>query len=203
MVLEWGPLSLVSTTEELLGRNSSGCGLESWDYSRGDALPWPCDTLYRQKLELSSPTSSCHLVSTVRLRTRATEFYIYICIYIYIYYIYFYIYIYFIYIYIFIICLFEAPFRNSVLPVFADKQRCWCGSTGVYIHVAFCCVAGPLPGPRPTHYADLDRDGHLVRGSFRGYHRGRGRIMHGKAISAERVMCFMDGGEVTRNPRHP
>jgi hypothetical protein len=27
--LEWGPLGLVSTTEELLGRNSSGSGLES------------------------------------------------------------------------------------------------------------------------------------------------------------------------------
>jgi hypothetical protein len=27
--LEWGPLSLVSTVEELLGRNSSGSGLET------------------------------------------------------------------------------------------------------------------------------------------------------------------------------
>jgi hypothetical protein len=32
--LERGPLSLVSTTEELLGRNSSGCGLESREYGR-------------------------------------------------------------------------------------------------------------------------------------------------------------------------
>jgi hypothetical protein len=30
--LERGPLSLVSTTEELLGRNSSGSGLESREY---------------------------------------------------------------------------------------------------------------------------------------------------------------------------
>jgi hypothetical protein len=29
-----GPLSLVSTTEELRGRNSSGSGLENWDYGR-------------------------------------------------------------------------------------------------------------------------------------------------------------------------
>jgi hypothetical protein len=29
VVLEWGPLSLVSTIEELLGRNSSGFGLEN------------------------------------------------------------------------------------------------------------------------------------------------------------------------------
>jgi hypothetical protein len=32
--LERGPLSLVSTTEELLGRKSSGSGLEIRDYSR-------------------------------------------------------------------------------------------------------------------------------------------------------------------------
>jgi hypothetical protein len=34
--LERGPLSLVSTTEELLGRNSSGSGLENRDYVRRD-----------------------------------------------------------------------------------------------------------------------------------------------------------------------
>jgi hypothetical protein len=34
--LEWGPLSLVSTTEELLGRKSSGYGLESREYGRRD-----------------------------------------------------------------------------------------------------------------------------------------------------------------------
>jgi hypothetical protein len=32
--LERGPLSLVSTIEELLGRNSSGPGLESREYGR-------------------------------------------------------------------------------------------------------------------------------------------------------------------------
>jgi hypothetical protein len=36
--LERGPLSLVSTIEELLGRNSSGCGLENREYGRGDPL---------------------------------------------------------------------------------------------------------------------------------------------------------------------
>jgi hypothetical protein len=36
--LERGPLSLVSTTEELLGRNSSGSGLENREYGRGDPL---------------------------------------------------------------------------------------------------------------------------------------------------------------------
>jgi hypothetical protein len=34
--LERGPLSLVSTTEELLGRNSSCFGLENHKYGRGD-----------------------------------------------------------------------------------------------------------------------------------------------------------------------
>jgi hypothetical protein len=37
MGLEWGPLSLVSTTEELLGRNSSGSGLEIREYGRRDS----------------------------------------------------------------------------------------------------------------------------------------------------------------------
>jgi hypothetical protein len=34
--LERGPLSLLSTTEELLGRKSSGSGLESREYGRRD-----------------------------------------------------------------------------------------------------------------------------------------------------------------------
>jgi hypothetical protein len=36
--LERGPLSLVSTIEELLGRKSSGYDLESREYGRGDPL---------------------------------------------------------------------------------------------------------------------------------------------------------------------
>jgi hypothetical protein len=35
--LERSPLSLVSTTEELLGSNSSGSGLESREYGRRDS----------------------------------------------------------------------------------------------------------------------------------------------------------------------
>jgi hypothetical protein len=43
--LERGPLSLVSTTEELLGRKSSSrFGLESRDYGRRDPSRWPRDT---------------------------------------------------------------------------------------------------------------------------------------------------------------
>jgi hypothetical protein len=37
MGLERGPLSLVSTTEELLERKNSGSGLENRDFSRGGA----------------------------------------------------------------------------------------------------------------------------------------------------------------------
>jgi hypothetical protein len=36
--LERGPLSLVSTIEELLGRLNSGSGLENREYGRGDSL---------------------------------------------------------------------------------------------------------------------------------------------------------------------
>jgi hypothetical protein len=36
--LEWGPLRLVSTTEELLERNSSDSGLEIGEYGHGDPL---------------------------------------------------------------------------------------------------------------------------------------------------------------------
>jgi hypothetical protein len=34
--LEWGPLSLVSTTDELLERKSSGSSLENRDYGHMD-----------------------------------------------------------------------------------------------------------------------------------------------------------------------
>jgi hypothetical protein len=41
--LERGPLSLVSTIEELPERKSSGSGLENRDYGRRDPLRWPHD----------------------------------------------------------------------------------------------------------------------------------------------------------------
>jgi hypothetical protein len=72
--LERGPLSLVSTTEELLGRNisSSGSGLENREYGRGDPLRWPRDTYYPQKLALTLPTNGGRSVVTVRLLSKAT-----------------------------------------------------------------------------------------------------------------------------------
>jgi hypothetical protein len=62
--LELGPFSLVSTIEELLGRKSSGSGLENREYDSGDLL-WSRNTLYLQKLALCSLTSGGHLVGIV------------------------------------------------------------------------------------------------------------------------------------------
>jgi hypothetical protein len=70
---ERSTLSLVSTIEELLGRNSYGSGLENQEYCRGDPLCWPCNTLCPQKLAPTSPTSGNLLVGIVRSRTKATE----------------------------------------------------------------------------------------------------------------------------------
>jgi hypothetical protein len=72
--LERGPSSLVSTTEELLVRISSGSGLECRYYGRWDPLCWPRNTFYPQKLTLTSPTSGGSSVGIVRSRTKATEF---------------------------------------------------------------------------------------------------------------------------------
>jgi hypothetical protein len=73
--LERDPLSLVSTIEELLGRKSSGSGLESRKYGRrGSAALTTRHPLYPQKLTLTSPTSGGRSVSIVRSWTEATEF---------------------------------------------------------------------------------------------------------------------------------
>jgi hypothetical protein len=64
-----------STIEELLGKNSSGSGLQNWEYSHGDLLCWPCNTLYPQKLALTSLTSGGRSVGIVRLRTKDTDFF--------------------------------------------------------------------------------------------------------------------------------
>jgi hypothetical protein len=71
--LKRGPLSLVSTIEELLGRNSSGSGLENREYSHRDPSHWPRNTLYPQKLALSSPASGGLSAGIVRSWTKATE----------------------------------------------------------------------------------------------------------------------------------
>jgi hypothetical protein len=48
--LEQGPLGLMSRTDELHGRKSSGSSLENWDYRRRDLLRSLCDTLLSTKV---------------------------------------------------------------------------------------------------------------------------------------------------------
>jgi hypothetical protein len=43
---------------------------------RGNPLRWPCNTLYPQKLALTSPKSGGRSVGIVRSRTKATEFFL-------------------------------------------------------------------------------------------------------------------------------
>jgi hypothetical protein len=64
--LERGPLSLVTAIEELLERESSGCGLAIREYGRRDSSRWPHDTLYPQKLALTSRTSDGRSVRGLR-----------------------------------------------------------------------------------------------------------------------------------------
>jgi hypothetical protein len=72
--LEWGPLSLVSTSEELLERNSSRSGLEIREHGRGDPLRWPRGTIFRQKLALTLATTGGRSFGIVRSLTQAIEF---------------------------------------------------------------------------------------------------------------------------------
>jgi hypothetical protein len=76
-----GPLSLVTTIEELLGRKSSGSGLENRDYGWRDQSHWPCGTLKPQTLALTSPASSGRSVGIGDSRSQATEFSILVLIY--------------------------------------------------------------------------------------------------------------------------
>jgi hypothetical protein len=71
--LERGPLSLVSTTEMLLERKSSGSGLENLECGIRDPSRSPRYTLYPQNLALTLPTISGRSIGIVRLRAQATE----------------------------------------------------------------------------------------------------------------------------------
>jgi hypothetical protein len=61
------------TIEELLERDSSGSGLESREYGRRDPLRRPRDTLYPQKLAITSPRSGGCSIGIVCSRTEATD----------------------------------------------------------------------------------------------------------------------------------
>jgi hypothetical protein len=71
---ERGPLSLMSTTEELFEEKSSSSSLSNQEYGHGAPLRSPCDTHYPQKLALTLPTSGGRSVSIVLLRAQAMEF---------------------------------------------------------------------------------------------------------------------------------
>jgi hypothetical protein len=72
--LERGPLSLVSTTEDLLGRKSSGSGLENREEGRRDPSHFPRGSFCTQKLALISPTSGGRSVGAVPSRAQAADF---------------------------------------------------------------------------------------------------------------------------------
>jgi hypothetical protein len=72
--LERDPLSLVSTTEELLEIKSNGSGLENRDYGHKDSSRWQRGTLYPQQLTLTSSISGGRSVGIVRSRTQTMEF---------------------------------------------------------------------------------------------------------------------------------
>jgi hypothetical protein len=71
--LERGPLSLVSTTEELLGWKNRGSGLENLEYGHRDPWRWPRGSLYSQNLALTWPISGGLWVGIVRPGTQATK----------------------------------------------------------------------------------------------------------------------------------
>jgi hypothetical protein len=69
--LERGPLSVLSTTEQLLERKSSCFSLEIREYCRKDQSRKPRGTLHPQKLALTSPTKEGRSGGTDRSRTHA------------------------------------------------------------------------------------------------------------------------------------
>jgi hypothetical protein len=71
--LERGPLSLVSTIEKLLGRKSSGSGLEIENTAVGIRHADYAAPLYPQTLALTSSANGGRSVGIVRSRTQATE----------------------------------------------------------------------------------------------------------------------------------
>jgi hypothetical protein len=75
--LELGPLSLVSTNEELLERKSSGSSLETEITAIGDPLRCPCDTPLFAKVALTWLTSGSCSFGIVLSWTKATELYKY------------------------------------------------------------------------------------------------------------------------------
>jgi hypothetical protein len=72
--LERGPLSLVSTIEELLGWKCSCSGLESREYGRRNPSIWPRDTLYPKKVGTNFADNQRSLGRYIRSRTQSKQF---------------------------------------------------------------------------------------------------------------------------------
>jgi hypothetical protein len=72
--LEQGPLSLVSITEELLGRNSSSSGQENREYNQGGSVALTTQHPLSAKVGTTSPRSGGRTVGIVRWRTKAFLF---------------------------------------------------------------------------------------------------------------------------------
>jgi hypothetical protein len=73
--LERGPLSLISTIEELLERKIGGSGLENRYYGCGDLLCWQ-----NNKLALTSPTGGGSSVGIVHSQTEGMEIVLFCCL---------------------------------------------------------------------------------------------------------------------------
>jgi hypothetical protein len=71
--LERGPLSLVTTIEELLERKTSDSGLEIREYGHRDPSRLPRRTLYPQNLTLTSPRRGGLSVGIVRSWAQVTD----------------------------------------------------------------------------------------------------------------------------------
>jgi hypothetical protein len=71
--LEWGPLSLVSTTEEILDRKVAAAVYKTENMAIGIRHADHVATSVRKKLAITSPTSGSHLVGIVRSRTQTME----------------------------------------------------------------------------------------------------------------------------------
>jgi hypothetical protein len=72
--LERGPLSLVSTTEELLDRKVAAPVYKTENTAVGIRQADHVAPFIRKKLSITSPTSGGHLVGIVRPRTQTMEF---------------------------------------------------------------------------------------------------------------------------------
>jgi hypothetical protein len=73
--LERGPLSLLSTTEELLDRKVAAPVYKTENMAVGIRLADQVAPLYPQKLAITSPTSGGRSVGVVRSRTQTMEFF--------------------------------------------------------------------------------------------------------------------------------